>query len=310
MALTTQSSTPSAAQTEPGPTEPAAIQAKPPAALGKQRGSSAGQAEPSGPVEQVDSTVDALPSPEPAVSAPNTKPPSTSFSAKPSPPQADSSNRLAHAKCEALLHRTADHAARAVRRVEFIAALQKAPARTVANIKAGGNIAVDGRAVTITRRQAGTRYAHLKETGAKRSIGAAPVERQRCIVAAHREGASRLGLRAPADARGRLRNTVAVEVESPKVCSLRRPRFGARFSGGTALFANADDTLLPTAALSGPGVQHAVRANTAIGATAPAELADDLRERQPLAAQRPALYIEPLLLHRFAALEAAAEQKQ
>lgn len=310
MALTTQSSTPSAAQTEPGPTEPAAIQANPPAALGRQRGSSAGQAEPSGPVEQVDSIVDALPSPEPAVSAPSTKPPSTSVSANPSPPQADRSNRLTHAKCEALLHRTADHAARAVRRVEFIAALQKAPARTVADIKAGGNIAVDGRAVTITRRQAGTCYAHLKETGAKRSIRAAPVERQGRIVAAHREGARSLCLRAPADARGRLRNAVAVEVKPPELCALRRPRFGARLAGGAALFADSDDTLLPTAALSGPGVQHAVRPKTAIGATAPAELTDDLRERHPLAAQRPALHIEPLLQHPFAALEAAAEQKQ
>ena len=263
MALSSQSSTPSDAQTESGPTGPAAMQPNPPAALGRQRGRSAGQAEPSGPVEQVDSTVEELPSPEPVASAPSTKPPSTSLSANPSPPHADST-RLPHAESKALLHRTADHAARAVRRIEFIAALQKAPANAVANIKAGGNIAVDGRAVTITRRQAGTRYAHLKESGTQSPVQAAPIERQRCVVSAHCEGAGSLCLRAPADPHGRLGDAVAVEVEPAKVCSLRRPRFGACFISCAALFAEADNALLPAAALPGPRVQNAVRSHSAV----------------------------------------------
>ena len=263
MALSSQSSTPSDAQTESGPIGPAAMQPNPPAALGRQRGRSAGQAEPSGPVEQVDSTVEELPSPEPAVSAPSTKPPSTSLSANPSPPHADST-MLPHAESKALLHRTADHAARAVRRVEFIAALQKAPARTVADIKARWNIAVDGRAVTITRRQAGARYANLKESGTKPPVRAPSVERKRSVVPTHLEGTGHLGLRAPADAHGRLGDAVAVEVEPAKVCSLRRPRVGACFISCAALFAEAHNALLPAAALLGPRVQNAVRSHSAV----------------------------------------------
>lgn len=286
------------------------MQPNPPAALGRQRGSSAGQADPPGPVEQVDSTVDALPSPEPDVSAPSTKPPSTSVSANPSPPQADRSNRLTHAKCEALLHRTADHAARAVRRVEFIAALQKASAHTVADIKAEGDIAIDGRAVTITSGQTGPRNAHLKETGAKRSIRAAPVERERCVVSTHREGARRICLRAPADRQRRLSDPIAIEVEPPKVGALRRPGLVANFAHGAALFAHTHHAMLSAAALPGPGVEDTVRTGAAIRAPAPAELADDLRERNPLAAQRPALHVQPGLHSHFTASETAGEQQQ
>ena len=286
------------------------MQPKPPAALGRQRGRSAAQADPSGPVEQVASTVDALPSPEPVVSAPSTKPPSTSVSANPSLPQPTRNIRLTHAECEALLHRTADHAARAVRRVEFIAALQKAPARTVADIKASWNIAIDGRAVTITRWQAGTRNAHLKEAGTQPPIQAAPVERQGRIVAAHREGARRICLQAPADRQRRLRDPIAVEVEAPKVGALRRPGLIANFANAAALFAHTHHTQLPAPALPGPGVQHAVRTGAAIGAPAPAELADDLHERNPLAAQRPALHVQPGLHSHFSASETAGEQQQ
>ena len=308
MALSSQSSTPSDAQTESGPIGPAAMQPNPPAALGRQRGRSAGQAEPSGPVEQVDSTVEELPSPEPVVSAPSTKPPSTSLSANPSPPHADST-RLPHAESKALLHRTADHAARAVRRIEFIAALQKAPANAVANIKAGGNIAVDDRAVTITRRQAGARYARVKEAGAKPPIQATPIERKRGVVSAHLEGTGHLGLRAPADCQRRLRDPIAVEVEAPKVGALRRPRCVAQLASGAALFAHTHHAMLPAVALPGPCIKHTGRPRPAIGAPAPAELTDDLRERHPLAAQRPARHIEPILHDCFSAAEAAGEQQ-
>ena len=309
MALSSQSSTPSDAQTESGPIGPAAMQPNPPAALGRQRGRSAGQAEPSGPVEQVDSTVEELPSPEPVVSAPSTKPPSTSLSANPSPPHADST-RLPHAESKALLHRTADHAARAVRRIEFIAALQKAPANAVANIKAGGNIAVDDRAVTITRRQAGARYARVKEAGAKPPIQATPIERKRGVVSAHLEGTGHLGLRAPADCQRRLRDPIAVEVEAPKVGALRRPRCVAQLASGAALFAHTHHAMLPAVALPRPCIKHTGRPRPAIGAPAPAELTDDLRERHPLAAQRPALHVEPGLHSHFAASETAGKQQQ
>lgn len=286
------------------------MQPKPPAALGRQRGRSAAQAEPSGPVEQVASTVDALPSPEPVVSAPSTKPPSTSVSANPSLPQPTRNIRLTHAECEALLHRTADHAARAVRRVEFIAALQKAPAHTVADVKAEGDIAIDGRAVTITRWQAGPRNAHLKEAGTKRRIGAAPVERERCAVSTHLEGTRRLCLRASADRQWRLRDAVAVEVETPKVGALRRPGLVANFANAAALFAHTHHAMLSAAALPGPGVEDTVRTGAAIGAPTPAELTHDRGEWNPLATHRPALHIEPGLHSHFAASETAGEQQQ
>lgn len=310
MAPTSQSSTPSAAQTEPSATVPAAMQPKPPAALGRQRGRSSGQAEPSGPVEQVASTVDALPSPEPVVSAPSTKPPSTSVSANPSLPQPTRNIRLTHAEREALLHRTADHAARAVRRVEFIAALQKAPAHTVADIKAGGDIAIDGGAVTITSGQTGPRHAHLKESGTERRIGAAPVERERCVVSTHLEGTRSLCLQAPADRQRRLRDAVSVEVETAKVGALRRPGLVANFADGTALFAHTHHAMLPAAALPGPGVEDTVRTGAAIRAPTPTDLTHDLRERNPLATHRPALHVEPRLHSHFTASETAGEQQQ
>lgn len=111
-----QSSTPSAAHTAPSATAPAAMQENPPEPLGRQRGVSTGQKGPTGPFEQVESTVSSLPSPDPVASAPRTKPPSTSRSANPLSLQ-DSRRtqaRLADAERKALLHRSAKHARRTV----------------------------------------------------------------------------------------------------------------------------------------------------------------------------------------------------